>query len=198
MVWGKRAQCTLVLPCFVCNIPVVLALVGEMIVLSELLSAFRHQHDRAVCRLLGLGDIVLPGLLLALLFRLDTAKVKKGLRARQLQRDVTLVEVLVVAEGYFSPALLAYVIGLVITLAALAILQMGQPALLYLVPCTLGTTALLAWMRGELRELWRGKPEAAVAAAAAEQREESDTDQDIELGASHDAVEHSASSTSKV
>ena len=53
-------------------------------------------------------------------------------------------------EGYFSPALLAYVIGLIITLAALAILQMGQPALLYLVPCTVGITALLAWLRGEV------------------------------------------------
>ena len=32
----------------------------------------------------------------------------------------------------------------------------GQPALLYLVPCTLMPFALLAWRRGELAEMWEG------------------------------------------
>ena len=31
----------------------------------------------------------------------------------------------------------------------------GQPALLYLVPCTLGPAVFLAWYRGELKLLWR-------------------------------------------
>ena len=31
----------------------------------------------------------------------------------------------------------------------------GQPALLYLVPCTLGPAVFLAWYRGELKLLWK-------------------------------------------
>lgn len=32
----------------------------------------------------------------------------------------------------------------------------GQPALLYLIPCTLGLCMLLAWRRGEVRSMWHG------------------------------------------
>lgn len=37
----------------------------------------------------------------------------------------------------------------------------GQPALLYLVPCTLGTCVLLASVRGELKNLWNYRSEEA-------------------------------------
>ena len=32
----------------------------------------------------------------------------------------------------------------------------GQPALLYLIPCTLGTVMLLSWCRGDLPAMWKG------------------------------------------
>ena len=32
----------------------------------------------------------------------------------------------------------------------------GQPALLYLIPCTLGTVMLLSWCRGDLPAMWQG------------------------------------------
>ena len=35
-------------------------------------------------------------------------------------------------------------------------MQMGQPALLYLVPCCLGTISFLGWKKGEMKELWDG------------------------------------------
>ena len=45
--------------------------------------------------------------------------------------------------------------GLFLTYVALnAMNGSGQPALLYIVPCTLGTVLLLGWWRGELRSLW--------------------------------------------
>lgn len=50
----------------------------------------------------------------------------------------------------------AYGIGLLITFVALAVMQMGQPALLYLVPCTLLTSLAVALCRGELRQFWTG------------------------------------------
>jgi len=40
-------------------------------------------------------------------------------------------------------------------------MRIGQPALLYLVPTTLGTTLLLGFLRGELNALWNGVPRAA-------------------------------------
>lgn len=50
----------------------------------------------------------------------------------------------------------AYGIGLLITFVALAVMQMGQPALLYLVPCTLLTSLTVALWRRELPQFWTG------------------------------------------
>jgi len=52
----------------------------------------------------------------------------------------------------------AYGFGLLVTFGALAIMGSGQPALLYIVPLTLGTTVLVGWRRKELRQLWTGQP----------------------------------------
>nr|XP_006815877.1 PREDICTED: signal peptide peptidase-like 2A-like [Saccoglossus kowalevskii] len=35
-------------------------------------------------------------------------------------------------------------------------MQTGQPALLYLVPCTVLTTLVIAWARHEVKHLWNG------------------------------------------
>merc|ERR1712066_1055247 len=91
-------------------------------------------------RMLGFGDIVLPGLLVSYLRRYDI------LGRRQFSR------------GYFAPSVVGYFIGLCITMVALKIMGIGQPALLYLVPGTLGTTLVLAVYRGELTHLWEGTP----------------------------------------
>jgi signal peptide peptidase-like protein 2B len=61
--------------------------------------------------------------------------------------------------AYFAPAVCAYAGGLVLTYVALYnswFGDQGQPALLYLVPCTLGTVLVLGSVRGELRMLWDG------------------------------------------
>jgi len=91
-------------------------------------------------RLLGFGDIALPGLLVSCLRRHDL------LSRRSLRR------------GYFLPSLVGYFVGLNVTIAALCIMRMGQPALLYLVPGTLGTTLVIASCRGEVPLLWNGTP----------------------------------------
>ncbi|KAI8468656.1 MAG: signal peptide peptidase-like protein [Monoraphidium minutum] len=89
--------------------------------------------------MLGFGDIILPGLLVALMRRTDIS-----LR-------------LPWPRGYFAPSLAAYGAGLVLTYVALVFSwfgDQGQPALLYLVPCTLGTVLALTAARGDLRRLW--------------------------------------------
>ncbi|KAM5555354.1 signal peptide peptidase-like 2 [Rosa sericea] len=63
--------------------------------------------------------------------------------------------------GYFVWAMTAYGAGLLVTYVALNLMDgHGQPALLYIVPFTLGTFLTLGQMRGDLKVLWtRGEPE---------------------------------------
>ncbi|XP_030928987.1 signal peptide peptidase-like 4 [Quercus lobata] len=92
---------------------------------------------------IGFGDIILPGLLVAFSLRYDWLS-KKSLRT-----------------GYFVWAMTAYGLGLLITYVALNLMDgHGQPALLYIVPFTLGTFLTLGKKRGDLHILWtRGEPE---------------------------------------
>ncbi|KAI5564592.1 hypothetical protein POPTR_014G085300v4 [Populus trichocarpa] len=93
--------------------------------------------------IIGFGDIILPGLLVAFSLRYDWL-AKKNLRA-----------------GYFLWAMTAYGLGLLITYLALNMMDgHGQPALLYIVPFTLGTFLTLGRRRGDLKTLWTmGEPE---------------------------------------
>ncbi|GKU88100.1 hypothetical protein SLEP1_g2404 [Rubroshorea leprosula] len=92
---------------------------------------------------IGFGDIILPGLLVAFSLRYDWL-AKKNLRS-----------------GYFVWTMAAYCLGLLVTYVALNMMDgHGQPALLYIVPFTLGTFLTLGKKRGDLRVLWtRGEPE---------------------------------------
>ncbi|KAI3719453.1 hypothetical protein L6452_20352 [Arctium lappa] len=93
--------------------------------------------------IIGFGDIILPGLLVAFSLRYDWLS-NKSLRA-----------------GYFLWAMFAYGLGLLITYVALNLMDgHGQPALLYIVPFTLGTLLTLGKQRGDLKHLWRkGEPD---------------------------------------
>lgn len=85
------------------------------------------------------GDVVLPGLLAVFCRRFD------------------LSQRLSLKQSYFLPCIVGYGAGMLTTYAALWFSwfgDQGQPALLYLVPATLGTISLLAASRGQLRLLW--------------------------------------------
>ncbi|KAK9668554.1 hypothetical protein RND81_13G068300 [Saponaria officinalis] len=86
--------------------------------------------------LIGFGDILFPGLLVSFSYRYDKAN-KRGL-----------------INGYFFWLTIGYGIGLFVTYLALYLMEQGQPALLYLVPCTLGVVVILGLVRGELKDLW--------------------------------------------
>ncbi|KAF9610074.1 hypothetical protein IFM89_019914 [Coptis chinensis] len=58
-------------------------------------------------------------------------------------------------NGYFLWLVIGYGLGLFLTYLGLYLMDgHGQPALLYLVPCTLGVVVILGSIRGELRHLW--------------------------------------------
>lgn len=58
--------------------------------------------------------------------------------------------------GYFGPLTIAYGFGLAMAFLAVHLMQMGQPALLYLCPACLGGMVILGKVKGELNELWNG------------------------------------------
>ncbi|XP_039106594.1 signal peptide peptidase-like 2C [Hyaena hyaena] len=87
--------------------------------------------------ILGFGDIVVPGFLVAYCHRFDVQ-----IRSRQV---------------YFVACTLAYAVGLLVTFGAMVLMQIGQPALLYLVSSTLLTSLAVAACRQELTLFWTGQ-----------------------------------------
>lgn len=114
--------------------------------------------------LLGLGDIVLPGLLLSFAARYDTAKSLLGIIrggngsviSYSCPEQKFCGDCGFCSGGYFRPLVVAYAIGLLMANTAVYVMEMGQPALLYLVPTCLGTMIFLGWRRKELQSLWDG------------------------------------------
>uniref|UniRef100_A0A5B6Z4Q0 PA domain-containing protein n=1 Tax=Davidia involucrata TaxID=16924 RepID=A0A5B6Z4Q0_DAVIN len=87
--------------------------------------------------MIGFGDVLFPGLLVSFAFRYDKAN-KKG-----------------ILNGYFLWLVIGYGFGLLFTYLGLYLMNgHGQPALLYLVPCTLGVVVILGFVRGEMNHLW--------------------------------------------
>ncbi|KAI5086450.1 minor histocompatibility antigen H13 isoform X1, partial [Silurus meridionalis] len=85
--------------------------------------------------MLGLGDIVIPGIFIALLLRFDVS-LKKNTRT------------------YFYTSFLAYIFGLGLTIFVMHTFKHAQPALLYLVPACLGFPLIVALLKGELTEMF--------------------------------------------
>jgi minor histocompatibility antigen H13 len=72
--------------------------------------------------MLGLGDIVIPGLFLALLLRYD---VRRSIGQKSFR------------SPYFNVGFIGYILGLTTTMFVMHVFRAAQPALLYLVPACL-------------------------------------------------------------
>jgi minor histocompatibility antigen H13 len=93
--------------------------------------------------MLGLGDIVIPGIFIALLLRYDAYRAG----ALSNPRDDF-------PRPYFTATLVAYVLGLITTVFVMHTFQAAQPALLYLVPACLGASLFTALRLGDLAGLF--------------------------------------------
>ncbi|ETV71109.1 hypothetical protein H257_13509 [Aphanomyces astaci] len=102
---------------------------------------FATATEKAKFSLLGLGDIVIPGIFVALLLRFD------AFRAGVTHDDQPF------ARPYFHVNVLFYVLALVATVIVMVFFNHAQPALLYLVPGCLGSSLIQGLVRGELKEL---------------------------------------------
>lgn len=126
--------------------------------------------------MLGLGDIVIPGLLIGLALRFDlymfylkkqsTDKKKatyvsvtgrwgdkfwtSGLPNESLPAHLKTS----FPKPYFITSVIGYVAGMVTTLAIMTVFHHAQPALLYLVPGVLLSLWSTALIRGEFKHMW--------------------------------------------
>ncbi|XP_018521323.1 minor histocompatibility antigen H13 isoform X2 [Lates calcarifer] len=105
--------------------------------------------------MLGLGDIVIPGIFIALLLRFDVS-LKKNSRT------------------YFYSSFLAYIFGLGLTIFVMHTFKHAQPALLYLVPACVGFPVVVALFKGELTEMFRYEESSPEEAGAKEDSSESE------------------------
>jgi len=86
--------------------------------------------------MLGLGDIVIPGIFIALLLRFDSKHSQKAKK--------------VFKKTYFNTTFIAYILGLITTMVVMHTFQAAQPALLYLVPFCLGASLITALVNSQL------------------------------------------------
>ena len=99
--------------------------------------------------MIGLGDIVIPGVYVALMLRFDIYLYKKA------KKDISQFGFSFKNMKYFITTFVFYNLGIILTLSVMYIFNHAQPALLYLVPCTLFSSSLLALQQNDIKELWK-------------------------------------------
>lgn len=103
--------------------------------------------------ILGLGDIVMPGLLLCFVLRFDAYKRKE--LTTDLSQDIVQTAKLKNSKiTYFHCSLIGYLIGLITATLCTEVFKLAQPALLYLVPFTLLPLLIMAYLKGDLKHMW--------------------------------------------
>lgn len=113
---------------------------------------FPSMHQAGHFSMLGLGDVVMPGLLLCFVLRYDAYKKTQLLPGgcetgvpppRHLSRI-----------SYFHCSLIGYFLGLLTATVSSEVFKAAQPALLYLVPFTLLPLLTMAYLKVPLRFLY--------------------------------------------
>lgn len=137
--------------------------------------------------LIGLGDIVIPGIFIAFVLRFDKylgdiyATLKKNKNSNGPFSDKDKESVLKIKRTelvpgknkklYFHVVFVAYILALITTVAVMLISKHGQPALLYLVPACLGSVLGMSIFRGEIGILFKYKDSEEEEEAAAEKKD---------------------------
>lgn len=127
--------------------------------------------------MLGLGDIVIPGIMIAFALRFDLYNYYCKLRAETGEKSErptytaargmwaerfytakahwsSILQAKAFPKPYFTATMFGYVAGMVATVVVMQVFNHAQPALLYLVPGVLSTFWGTALWRGEVRLLW--------------------------------------------
>jgi len=122
--------------------------------------------------MLGLGDIVIPGIFVALMLRYDFTRNKeyKKLRSKDIglgfnfSGDSSIIvtvkdgskkktEKILLQKPFFKFTFISYIIGMIVTIVIMHFFKAAQPALLYLLPACIGGFLFCALLIGEVRNL---------------------------------------------
>ncbi len=87
----------------------------------------RQELPKLQFTMLGLGDIVIPGIFVALALRYDQLVASEAKPSVSFTKSYTRF-----AKPYFTATLAAYVAGLATTMGVMHFFKAAQPALLYL------------------------------------------------------------------
>eukprot|EP00742_Colponemidia_sp_Colp-10_P002706 GILJ01002893.1.p1 GENE.GILJ01002893.1~~GILJ01002893.1.p1 ORF type:complete len:340 (-),score=40.33 GILJ01002893.1:133-1152(-) len=118
--------------------------VMEEVVKSNLPNMFKIPDWDDDFLILGLGDVILPGV--------------QGCYLLASKHH----------SSFFLPHIFAYLVGISIAMTVAISTDTGQPALLFIVPAIVGVVVLSAWRKGELGALWNGDVDVATAKMAEE------------------------------
>lgn len=112
--------------------------------------------------LLGLGDIVIPGVFIALCLRYDIIKSLNKNKLTELVNNGQgdqFIQMLhhhaaTAPRHYFYGGLIGYMVAIITTVIIMLVFEHGQPALLYLVPACLLSVIINALRFGEFKKIW--------------------------------------------
>ena len=127
-------------------------------------------YDPREYNMIGLGDIVIPGVYVALMLRFDIYLYKKA------KKDISQFGFK--NMKYFIISFVFYNLGIIITLSSMYFFNHAQPALLYLVPCTLLSSTLLALQQKDFKLLWKFNEEKLDEENEEEEEEEEEEKED--------------------
>ena len=136
--------------------------------------------------LLGLGDIVIPGIFMAMCLRYDVLRSLNVKAVNRLSDEGNADEVVQMLRKarvkaprpYFYGCVIGYIIAIITTVVIMIVFEHGQPALLYLVPACLGATLINALRLGELKTIWEFTEENFVDDPKEEEEESDGKDAD--------------------
>jgi len=135
--------------------------------------------------ILGLGDLVIPGVVVTLALRfdilksIDVEKLSNMFVKEQEGGDVNTMQFLMkkastCKKTYFTAILLGYFFAIIATIVVMFVFDHGQPALLYLVPGCILSLVLTSMYQGEFSTLWNFDEDPYITAPG----EDSDEDED--------------------
>eukprot|EP01066_Platyproteum_vivax_P015421 Platyproteum_vivax@DN681_c0_g1_i1.p1 len=104
--------------------------------------------------LLGLGDLVIPGVFISMALRFDFYSFCGTPTEPQAPKEHAVDMHAAFPKHHFTWVFAAYLMGLITTVIVMLIFKAGQPALFYIVPFCLGAMSLVCYFRGTFKAAW--------------------------------------------
>lgn len=127
-----------------------------------------YSGEKPQYSILGLGDLIIPGVFVSLCLRYDVLRTvdqeklvdlieeERENKAKESNAVVKYLRerALAAPKTYFYAVNFGYLLAIIATIVVMLVFDHGQPALLYLVPGCIGTVVCTALVKGELNDLW--------------------------------------------